>query len=157
MYPTGLRETGRVGLNYGKSENNSTFGAQFNNIQRRGGRTTKHSACVELPLGCPIPTTQRPRRELPRNFRSQIQQRLCFHGIRPYIEFCQIHTASSVQNGRNLTLKAPAPTTTVVPTPHTASCITDGAANEFLRLFPEQHVPVRPDHRYAEKRPRYRS
>lgn len=68
---TSLREIG----------NNSTFGAQFNNIQRRG---TNHETfgVWSYHWGAQYPP-QRPRRELPEDFRSQIQQRLCFHGLLP--------------------------------------------------------------------------
>ena len=126
---TSLREIG----------NNSTFGAQFNNIQRRG---TNHETFGVWSYHWGAQYHHKdPDGNFPRISVAKFNKGYASMDYYRYIEFYDSYGIVPVQNGRNLTLNAPASTTTVGANPHTASCITDGADMNSSVYFQSSTYP----------------
>lgn len=126
---TSLREIG----------NNSTFGAQFNNIQRRG--TDYETFGVWSYHWGAQYHHKDPDGNFPRISVAKFNKGYASMDYYRYIEFYDSYGIVPVQNGRNLTLNAPASTTTVGANPHTASCITDGADMNSSVYFQSSTYP----------------
>ena len=126
---TSLREIG----------NNSTFGAQFNNIQRRG--TDYETFGVWSYHWGAQYHHKDPDGNFPRISVAKFNKGYASMDYYRYIEFYDLYGIVPVQNGRNLTLNAPASTTTVGANPHTASCITDGADMNSSVYFQSSTYP----------------
>lgn len=126
---TSLREIG----------NNSTFGAQFNNIQRRG---TNHETFGVWSYHWGAQYHHKdPDGNFPRISVAKFNKGYASMDYYRYIEFHDSYGIVPVQNGRNLTLNAPVSTTTVGANPHTASCITDGADMNSSVYFQNSTYP----------------
>lgn len=126
---TSLREIG----------NNSTFGAQFNNIQRRG--TDYETFGVWSYHWGAQYHHKDPDGNFPRISVAKFNKGYASMDYYRYIEFYDSYGIVPVQNGRNLTMNAPASTTTVGANPHTASCITDGADMNSSVYFQSSTYP----------------
>ena len=126
---TSLREIG----------NNSTFGAQFNNIQRRG---TNHETFGVWSYHWGAQYHHKdPDGNFPRISVAKFNKGYASMDYYRYIEFHDSYGIVPVQNGRNLTLNAPVSTTTVGANLHTASCITDGADMNSSVYFQNSTYP----------------
>ena len=126
---TSLREIG----------NNSTFGAQFNNIQRRG---TNHETFGVWSYHWGAQYHHKdPDGNFPRISVAKFNKGYASMDYYRYIEFHDSYGIVPVQNGRNLTLNAPVATTTVGANLHTASCITDGADMNSSVYFQNSTYP----------------
>ena len=126
---TSLREIG----------NNSTFGAQFNNIQRRG---TNHETFGVWSYHWGAQYHHKdPDGNFPRISVAKFNKGYASMDYYRYIEFHDSYGIVPVQNGRNLTLNAPVSTTTVGANPHTASCIPDGADMNSSVYFQNSTYP----------------
>lgn len=126
---TSLREIG----------NNSTFGAQFNNIQRRG---TNHETFGVWSYHWGAQYHHKDSDgNFPRISVAKFNKGYASMDYYRYIEFYDSYGIVPVQNGRNLTLNAPVSTTTVGANPHTASCITDGADMNSSVYFQSSTYP----------------
>lgn len=119
--------------------NNSTFGAQFNNIQQYG-KTHKNLGMWSYHWGAQF-NHKDPEGNFPRVSVLAFNKGFAAANYFSYVEFNNKSGLIPVQNGRNLTLNAPATANVKGAERTTPDCITDGAALDNSKYFKGLRIP----------------